>query len=240
MDVRVAGRVAAIAVALALAGCQPPDPSTSTPTPTPTPTPAAQAAPIALEVDALSLVLPWDVSATPSHTIQCAYDQEGGGAGCVNHRGDDRYALDLDLGSTDMVRAVESGIVRWAGLATAGWSCYGNSVAIDTSGSRMAGSSPPSMPISRRSRSSRASWWPGGTPIGTAGSSGSGVAWKSATDSGTCPNMDPHLHLALYENPSYVDATGKLSGLRHHSPAGGPARADHGLGEVAARRRHPR
>ncbi len=92
--------------------------------------------------------LPWDTSASPSHEIICAYNSEeitsagtaGPTSGCAHHKNgpsgytQDGDALDFDLHTGDAVLSVDGGIVRWAGAysSSSSWSCYGNSISIDT------------------------------------------------------------------------------------------------------------
>lgn len=225
-SVRRAALLAAIAaISLMGATCGGPD---ETPTVTPTPTPTPTATPVALQVDTLTLELPWDTSHVASHQILCAYNQEGivgtspgptwagTSSACRNHKdgegnaSKDSHALDLDLEKGDEVRAVELGLVRWAGQydRSSSWTCYGKSVAIDT---RLADGHvitafyahldsiavQPDQLVAQ------------GETIGSAGSSGEGLSWSNAKGSGWCSTEGAHLHLALYANASYLDDTGK-------------------------------
>ncbi len=164
-----------------------------------------------------TLALPWDTSANPSHEIFCAYNGEGitsaGRAGqtsgCGHHvNGPSGYtqdgdALDFDLHSGKAVLSVDSGTVRWANAysSSSSWSCYGNSVAIDT----MLGDGSVVTALYAHLDSIRVS-------SGQQVSQGQEIATSGASGGGTnqaCPSAyGPHLHFALYTNVTYTTVGG--------------------------------
>jgi WD40 repeat protein len=115
----------------------------------------------------------------------------------------DGDALDFDLHSGDVVRSVDTGIVRWAKAyaGSSSWSCYGNSVAIDA---RLADGSIVTAFYAHLSSIE--------VSVGDQVTAGQEIAKSGASGGGTnsaCPSSyGPHLHFALYTNATYTDANG--------------------------------
>jgi murein DD-endopeptidase MepM/ murein hydrolase activator NlpD len=219
------------AAVLAVAACQSPLGATTAP-------PQAPSASTSGATET-GFVLPWDTSASKSHEIMCAYGGEGitaagtagATAGCGHHVStpgnytQDGNALDFDLQSGDAVRSVQAGIVRWAEAYTgsSSWSCYGNSIAIDT---RLDDGTVVTAMYAHLSsiEVSVGDQVGAGKEIGKAGTSGGG------TNKTSCPSAyGPHLHLAVYTDASYTDAQGGTVAASDlpatATPSGGPVKS---------------
>lgn len=239
-------RAATLAVALLVAACG----STSAPALTPTPTPAVQqpaSAPpnlgpaanggnsgVVAPIGAFVPILPWDVTKSAYHDIECAYNGTGvvGGAigtptACGHHVGSpgstqDQDAIDLNLVKGDTVRAVEPGYVRWAG-----W-CYST----QKSGACERLDGPPAGALSSNSWSCYGSSIAVDTPMadgtvittfyahlgslavaaGQVVKAGDTIAKSGSSgggsDTAVCPiAYSDHLHVGMYTNASYYVST---------------------------------
>jgi murein DD-endopeptidase MepM/ murein hydrolase activator NlpD len=162
-----------------------------------------------------TIALPWDASTMHGQReILCAYKGLGIGVGaevttdwCGHHidvvgSTQDGYALDFSMDG-ESVRSVDSGVVRWAQAYTGdkSWSCFGNSIAVDTlmsDGSVVTAfyAHLGSIKVSVGDKVTQ------GEEIATSGSSGGGT-------NSVCPKAyGAHLHFALYTNANYLTAAG--------------------------------